>query len=82
MLDPVFSQFVLLLSHTGNNHNCLEQASKCLVEFKTNAAALSSMNNPTAHTYNTTAGITLTQIINQSGGHALLRTNDNDKSSS
>ena len=32
--------------------------------------AHSSMNNPTAHTYNTTAGTTLTQIINQSGGHA------------
>ena len=44
--------------------------------------AHSSMNNPTAHTYNTTAGTTLTQIINQSGGHAPLRTNDNDKSSS
>ena len=44
--------------------------------------AHSSMNNPTAHTYNTTAGTTLTQIINQSGGHAPLRTNDNNNSSS
>ena len=38
------------------------------------------MNNLTAHTYNTTA--TLTQISYQSGGHAPLRTNANDKSSS
>ena len=44
--------------------------------------AHSSMNNPSAQTYNTTAGTTLIQIINQSGGHAPLRTNDSDKSSS
>ena len=37
--------------------------------------AHSSMNSPTAQTYNTTAGTTLIQIINQSGGHAPLRTN-------
>ena len=34
--------------------------------------AHSSMNNPTVQTYNTTAGTTLIQIINQSGGHAPL----------
>ena len=44
--------------------------------------AHTSMNNPTAHTYNTTAGTTLIQMINQSGGLVPLRTNDNEKSSS
>ena len=66
------------------SHNFLQQASKMFVleSLTLMHDAHSNMNNPTAHTYNTTAGNTLTQISNQSGGHAPLRTNDIDKSSS
>ena len=75
------------VSHTGNNHiSCPTTVSSkppyVLESLTLMHSAHSSMNNPPAHTYNTTAGTTLTQMINQSGGYAPLRTNDNDKSSS
>ena len=69
---------ITIVSHTGNNHiPCPTTVSSMPPNVLENLTLMHAV-----HTHNTTAGTTLTQMTNQSGGHAPLRTNGNDKSSS